>query len=689
MKKYIILSILASHLLSIDLNQYECNISKLSNISSNRALTTLRAIGYYTIEHQNIYVEDEITSNLQPEEFDLELANGIFIIDIPDSESSSLNSTENDTDDTGFYQYLSGVSMSNSTDSDPIERIMVCYDKESTDLYRNFLDILYNQLDVPAKQILIEALVVEINSDDLSEAGLSSSQFSQNNGDRSINSPTLGEPTSTPFSIFYSETDSEILQDMTSITDAAGDPVSTPLINSEETGYISADIQDFVEFKLSALISEKSAEILSRPSILVLDGRQARIQVGQQIPITKLPVSSYSGDEILIPDIEYLPVGIVLNLKPRISNDLKSVSMQVETIITETEELTSGVLEAPIINNRKVESHVKVLNNTPFIIGGLISNKKADQEGRIPILSKIPLLGKLFSWNTKQSLKKEVIVVITPHIIDNNDDNFSRIIPQDESIFDSFGNTLFPNSYRLKESDIYDLNFITESSYLNTIKTNAKTAIINSNDDKKLVLSNKILDNFIPGEEIITRRMIYDIVEKQNYYRAVNSDNIVFFNNEKNYGLDFLKNYFSLINKSEKGILLLINKNKDANDTFFRPGVDVKEIKLEENYNYKNLLKQKWEENEESYPILITNKKDLKRLYEVLIMQEVLKLNTALELSIKEFKRGLEIQFPAKDLIETNSFVIDENIAKYIYEVNFYYESFEKDFKEKTQSLSK
>ena len=64
------------------------------------------------------------------------------------------------------------------------------------------------------------------------------------------------------------------------------------------------------------------------------------------------------------------------------------------------------------------------------------------------------------------------------------------------------------------------------------------------------------------------------------------------------------------------------------------------------------------------------------------------KLNTSLELSIKAFKRGLEIQFPAKDLIETNSFVIDENIAKYFYEVNFYYESFEKEFKNKTQSLS-
>ena len=253
----------------------------------------------------------------------------------------------------------------------------------------------------------------------------------------------------TPLSLIYSENE------------------FTELLIDIETGEIITNtLDDIFKIKLNALINDKSAEILSKPSVLVLDGRQARIQVGQQIPISKLPISAFSGDEILIPDIEYLPVGIVLNIKPRISNDLKSVSMQIETIITETEELTSGVLEAPIINNRKVESHVKVLNNTPFIIGGLISNKKADQEGRIPVISKIPLIGKLFTWNTKQSLKKEVIVVITPHIIDNNDDNFSRIIPQDESIFDSFGNTLFPNSYRLKESDIYDLNFITESDYL-------------------------------------------------------------------------------------------------------------------------------------------------------------------------------------------------------------------------------
>ena len=664
--KTILIFILFSQILS-----YECNVLKLDNISSNRALTTLKALGYNTVEHTNIYIDDIKLNNLSPMD-ETDQSNGIFIVDIPDYENYSLNNDDEDDEygeESEFNKYLSGTSMEQPTQSDPIERIMVCYDSNQIDLYRDFLDLLYNKLDVPAKQILIEALIVEINSDAVKDQGLALDYLNQSEG-MNITTPFNDGG---PLSLIYSEND------------------FTELLIDIETGeLITNTLDDVFKIKLNALINDKSAEILSKPSVLVLDGRQARIQVGQQIPISKLPISTFSGDEILIPDIEYLPVGIVLNLKPRISNDLKSVSMQVETIITETEELTSGVLEAPIINNRKVESHVKVLNNTPFIIGGLISNKKADQEGRIPILSKIPLLGKLFSWNTKQSLKKEVIVVITPHIIDNNDDNFSRIIPQDESIFDSFGNILFPNSYRLKESDIYDLNFITESNYLNIIKNNATNIIENNEEYEQEVinLSNRILNNFIPGEEIIARRMIYDIVEKQNYYKSINSESIVFFNNEKNYGLDFLKNYFSIINKDEKGILLLINKDENTNDTFFRPGVDVQEIDLEKNYNYKKILKQTWQENKDFYPILITNKKDLKRLYEILIMQEVLKLNTALELSIKEFKRGLEIQFPAKDLIETNSFVIDENIAKYFYEVNFYYESFEDEFKNKTKLLN-
>jgi len=664
MKKYVGILFLFSGLFSIDLSSYECNISKLSNISSNRALTTLSALGYYIIEHENIYVEDEMTDNLQPSEFDLEEVEGIFIISIPDSQNSSLHSSEDEDDDEdGFNQYLSGVSMDNSTDSDPVERIMVCYEKSQPDLYIAFLDILLNQLDVPAKQILIEALVLEINSDDLKDTGITSKYINQDKH-MSIETPSTDGTINSPLSILYSET-----------------PITSTLDDA-------SDLENIFQIEISALINSQSAEILSRPSILVLDGRQARIQVGQQIPISKIPVSAYSGDDILVPDVEYLPVGIVLNIKPRISNDMKNVTMQIETIITETDNfvLSSEVVEAPIINNRKVESFVRVADNTPFIIGGLISNKKSNNEGKIPLLWKIPWLGKLFTWKGKQTIKKEVIVVITPHIIKDNTDNFSRVIPQDASMFDSFDNQLFPNSYRLKESDIYDLNFITDSSYLSSIRYKASTS--NNLSEGQKNIADQINKGLIPGENVITQRMIYDIIENQNYFTSVNTEKIIFFNHSKNHKVDKLKNYFSIIDDPRRAVLISINNEASNEENFFRPSMDIEEVILTENYNYKDLLKNYWVINKNAKPILIANQGNLRRLYEVLILNEVLKLNNTLELSIDEFKRGLQIQFPAKEIIMDNTFVIDEKIADYFYQVNFYYESFEDEFKNKTSFLA-
>ena len=66
-----------------------------------------------------------------------------------------------------------------------------------------------------------------------------------------------------------------------------------------------------------------------------------------------------------------------------------------------------------------------------------------------------------------------------------------------------------------------------------------------------------------------------------------------------------------------------------------------------------------------------------------------MKLNQGLDLSINKFKRGLEVQFPSKEIIMENSFVIDQQIADYFYQVNFYYESFEESFKNKTSFLNK
>jgi len=254
-------------------------------------------------------------------------------------------------------------------------------------------------------------------------------------------------------------------------------------------------------------------------------------------------------------------------------------------------------------------------------------------------------------------------------------------------MFDSFGNKLFPNSYRLKESDIYDLGFITDSNYLDFIKKASKNTIPESNEQKTII--ENIANGFIPGEKIITQRMIYDIIEREEYFSSINTDKIIFFNHNKNHKVDKLKNYFPIIDDPRRGILIKINPSINDNQNFFRPSMTIEEVVLTEDYNYKDEFKNYWDEQSDLRPMLITNQKNLVRLYEVLILNEVLKLNNTLDISINEFKRGLEIQFPAREIISENSFVIDEKIAEFYYQVNFYYDSFEKKFKDQTLFLSK
>ena len=251
LKKYqIIIILIFSQIFS-----YDCITLKLDNISSERALTTLSALGYNIVEHSNVYIDDVKLNNLMPLNETI-TDEGLFIIDIPDYENYSLdNNINQENEDNEFTEYLSGSSMNNPTQSDPIERILVCYDKDNIEKYRSFLDILYNDLDVAAKQILIEALIVEINSDKVKDQGLSLEYLNQQEG-ISINTPTnLGLPFSFNF------TENNFIEELT-----------------DEYGYpISNDLEDIFNIKLNALINDKSAEILSKPSILVLEGRQARI----------------------------------------------------------------------------------------------------------------------------------------------------------------------------------------------------------------------------------------------------------------------------------------------------------------------------------------------------------------------------------------------------------------------------
>ena len=445
MKKYILifLSLLPCLLLS-NIND-NCKVISLNYMRSENAIAMLKALGYSVIDYT--WEEDGISFSPKLDVFEEAQSEilGLTIIKFPSNNSEYLDyyiDEEEDSESTldGMSSYLGGSSMPDIISGEPPEQIMVCYEDGNESDFRTLLEFLKNKIDVSASQVMIEALIIEINSEELEELG--------------INLYGQGEN----FTVTTPE-----------VSDVDGAQVLSGLdIQYSDLDLLGADdvvLESMFEANLKALLNSSSGEILSKPSVMVMDGRQARIQIGQHIPITR----TTSGTSYTSEDIEYIPTGIILNIRPRISHDKNEILMQVETIITDPEKLSygsDGILITPIINNRKVETFIRVENNNPFIIGGLISDKKYDSMGGIPFLSKIPLIGKVFSNKGKNNVKKEVIIVLTPHIISNENKNFSRVIPQNSHLFDSFGNELFPNSYRLKDDDIFDLTFIHESPSL-------------------------------------------------------------------------------------------------------------------------------------------------------------------------------------------------------------------------------
>jgi general secretion pathway protein D len=631
---------------------------KLSYIKSDYAVGVLKALGHNVIEFESVPGETETEFSFSPTNI---LDNSkLTIIKMPENNSVSLsslspNSDENEDGGESIAASLGGSSFSNASSGEPLQRLMVCYPPNQFEAFSKFYQFLKNEIDVAADQILIEALVIEIDSEKLNEFDLGLSNYNEpasDNGQISVSTPSI---------------------------DASTGGYTNFLLQYSTGGFFDEDgnaISKLLDINLKALLSSKSAEILSKPSVLVLDGRQARIQVGRQIPITRtIAVNGFSES-----DVEYIPVGIILNLKPRISEDKRDVTMQVETIITEVDAQSThqNVASAPTINNRRVETFIRVANNTPFIIGGLISDKKSDAQGRIPLLSKIPLLGKLFSSSSIQHAKKEVIVVITPHVISEVNNRYSHVIPKDSKMFDSAGNRLFPNSYRIKESDIFDLNFITSHQKIDGImKLSHKNGNNLSETERTYIQSGGI-----PGEDVLVRRMLYNIIENENYFSYLNPEKVIYFDMENHGSVESLSTHSDayMNPKDSNAILLEYNPARYNNqDQFVRPAATVSNVELPDT-PYKDILRGYNEPSIGKYGILLSSSKNRKRLLEVLILKEVLSMNPDLKLQINTFKAGVEIQFPAPETLEKNTHVIDPETAKYFYEINDYYSAFQLQF---------
>ena len=182
-----------------------------------------------------------------------------------------------------------------------------------------------------------------------------------------------------------------------------------------------------IRFVLNALASDSRLNIISSPSLMVLNHQEASIQVGDQVPITTQQQQATATDSNIINNIEFRDTGILLNVRPRVNaNGL--VVMEIEQEVSDVAP-NSGNSLTPTIQQRKINSTVAVQSGETVVLGGLIRENKTESESGVPGLSKVPVLGFLFGATNDTSRRTELVILITPRAV--RDPSVSRAITEE------------------------------------------------------------------------------------------------------------------------------------------------------------------------------------------------------------------------------------------------------------------
>ena len=185
----------------------------------------------------------------------------------------------------------------------------------------------------------------------------------------------------------------------------ASTPVPFPSGSGLGIGILNTDVQAV----LHALNENNNVNLLSRPRIITLDNQESVIEVGDQIPFKKL-------NKFGVTSFEFKDATVQLVVKPHIID-----SEYILLAVAPKADFQNGFTPdgTPIISTRRASTNVKVRNGQTIVIGGLIRDSLIKNEKKVPILGDIPLLGLLFKSTKSTKVKTELIVFITPIILED------------------------------------------------------------------------------------------------------------------------------------------------------------------------------------------------------------------------------------------------------------------------------
>lgn len=166
-----------------------------------------------------------------------------------------------------------------------------------------------------------------------------------------------------------------------------------------------------ISVRISALVTNDRARILSRPSITTMSGEEAVIQVGGEIPYQ---TQNSNG----IYATEFKNYGIILQLKPIADAEERITA----TIHAEVSSMSGETVDGfPILDVRRADSVVTVQSGSTMVIGGLMDSSERKVISKFPFLGNIPIIGEFFKYTSKSKDKQELIILVTPYIVDDEE----------------------------------------------------------------------------------------------------------------------------------------------------------------------------------------------------------------------------------------------------------------------------
>jgi general secretion pathway protein D len=322
--------------------------------------------------------------------------------------SSSSSSTYNNNGTVGSAMI--------SVDPDT-HNIIVIADAETSQQISNVIA----NLDEPKPQVLIKVVFMEVEHDNSMDLGVEGGW---------ANSGSINQSAGNVLGLSG-------LNSVVTNFNALGQPMSSALTGGSSSstlangGFYQIATSDF-QATVKAVAASGKAQILSRPSILARDGQLAQIVVGQSIylpsGVTPGTVATTGGVSSTTINGSYQNVGIILNVTPYIGdNNLVEMIIQPQTSSVDTSSpgqviASGGLLGTPIyapnLNIRSADTVVVTPDAQPVVIGGLIGDTKSSSNTKVPILGDIPLLGNFFKYSSKSDDKTELLIFLTPHIVE-------------------------------------------------------------------------------------------------------------------------------------------------------------------------------------------------------------------------------------------------------------------------------